>query len=433
MEKQQAGQISFLSAVLLSINVMVGAGILYGVGPITAIAGSFSFFAWPVIALVLFPIIWSVAKAADLFPGSGGFYHYCSTGLNPTAGFIAHWGYTLGYIGMGASLMAVIRNWLELHTDVQWIKQYPFIFNFLFSSFYVAINLIPLNKISKIQSVATVLKLLPILTAIVFMFFYFNPTLSFNFNDMDKLGLTFSTVIFAYLGFESCCSIGNLLKDGPKKVASVIFLGFFITVSLYLLFHLALLYIMGPDNLAKEGAMAFPSYLGLSPTLTLLFQSVISAAVLFSWSNSILGISIGSINNIYFLGTNSIMLGSKHLNQLNRHQRPTYAVLWYGLGLFSLTTFVSEIDILFALTNFGVIIAFLFSMAAVFRNRLQQRKYLQLALTVLAFVSSIILIYYIWMQITNAIYIMPLVGGLVVGLVLYKLQQMKLLQSQKEI
>ncbi len=420
--KQSEGKISFTAAVLMSINVMIGAGILYAVGPMTATADSVSFLGWPLIGLLLFPIIWSIVKAGQLFPGEGGFYHYCSSGLNPLAGFIAHWGYLLGYLGTAASLATVIKSQLFASPSFEFFQNHPMAFNLLLVCFYTLINLIAIEKISKIQSIATLLKITPILTVIALIVFYINPDLTFDISALKNIGMTVSTVIFAYWGFETCCSIGGLLKDGPQKVGSVIIVGFFATMALYLLFHVGLLYIMGPENLATYGAIGFPQFLGLSPTLAAALQVGISGAILFSWANSILGVSLGNITNIYFLAQKRLILGDKLLTRTNRYQRPIYAAVAHGIALFALVTFITDIDILFALTNFGVIIAFLLTLTAVFVTFLKQKNFAQLSITTMAFASCSVLIYFSWIKIPSMIYIAPLVIGILVGTVMFWIQ-----------
>lgn len=427
---ENKGKISFLSAVLISINIMVGAGILYAVGPMTAAAGNISFLGWPIIGLLLFPVIWGIANAAQLFPGSGGFYHYCSAGINPMAGFIAQWGYLLGYMGTAASLSTVLRNGFINNAGIEFFQHYPFVFNIILVSLYTIINLFPLEKINKIQTTATVLKISPILIVIALTAFYFNPSVRLDVSGLNQIGMTVSTVIFAYWGFEACCSLGGFLKGGPQKVASVILVGFFATMALYALFHIGLLYIMGPENLANLGAIAFPRFLGLSPGLSAALELGITGAVLFSWANSILGVSLGNVTNIFNLASNKIIMGDKLLCTVNKNNRPVYVAVLHGIILLLFITFITDINILFALTNCGVITAFVLTLVAILIAHVKNKRYPQIAMTILAFISCFALIYYTWIQIPSVVYLLPLAIGMALGIVMYKIQQGRQSQSQ---
>ncbi len=427
MESQ--GKISFSAAILMSINMMIGAGILYSVGPMTSAAGYASFLSWPLICIMLFPIIWSLSKVAQLFPGEGGFYHYCSSGINPLFGFIAHWGYLLGYLGTVAALAAVLRNGFVENVGIKLFQEYPILFNLPVVLFYTAINLIPLERISKIQSAATLLKITPIIMVIALIAFYFNMNIHFTLHEIAELGLTISAGIFAFWGFETCCSIGGLLKDGPKKVGPVILVSFAITGALYFLFHLGLLFIMGKDNLAAHGAIAFPKYLGLSPTWEAALQIGISGAILFSWANSILGVSLTNITNIYSLAKNNLIVGNKYLSTVNKNHRPIYAAIVHGIIFFAFVTFIDDIQILFALTNLGVITALFLATLAVFLQHLRLKEYGQLSINALSFGSCLALTYFSSIKIPNMIYTLPLIVGMAAGIVMFKIQQKRHLST----
>lgn len=419
------GKISFTAAVLMSINIMVGAGILYAVGPMTASVGNVSFLGWPLIALVLCPLVWSLIQAAKLFPGEGGFYHYCATGIHPLAGCVAHWGYLLGYLGTAASVSTVLREGMATNLGLGFIKDHPMAFNLVLVSFYTLINTISLTKISKVQSIATLLKLTPILTVVAVMAFYFKSDLSIDMGGIGGLGATVSTVIFAYWGVEACCSIGGLLKDGPQKVGSVILVGFMVTVGLYSLFHLGLLYIMGAENLATYGAVAFPRFLGLSPLMASALEFGILAAILFSWANSILGVSLSNITNIHFMARKRIILGDKVLSRTNKNDRPVYVALLHGVIFFAFITLISDVNILFALTNFGVLTAFIMTLIALFLVYIKQKQFIHMAVVCVTFAVCLGLVYFTWTKIPHVMYLLPLTLGISAGVLMYKIQEMR--------
>jgi len=420
---QQDNKISFFSAVLMSVNIMVGAGIFYAVGPMTASTGAAGFLGWPLIGLLLFPVIWGVAKAAQLFPGEGGFYNYCLSGLSPLAGFIAHWAYLLGFMASAASLSSVLRDGLVQHAGFNSFVNYPIIFNATAALAYTLIQFLSVGKISKIQSAATLLKVTPIFVVIALFFAYFHPNLTFSLGELTHLKGAIPTVIFAYLGFESCCSIGGLLKGGPQRVSSVIFVGFFATVALYAFFHLGVLYIMGPESLASYGALAFPAFLGLPSHFSAALQAAVLGAILFCWANSILGMSLGNITNLYFLAKKKMIFGDRLLSQLNQNERPVYAIIAHGTILFVLLTFITDIEILFSLANLGVLTAYMLTLISVFAAYVKQRNLLYIVPVLLSFISCSILGYYSWIKIPNLYYTLPLIIGMLVGIVQFVLKK----------
>lgn len=416
------GKISFTAAVLMSINIMVGAGILYAVDPMTASSGSISFLGWPLIGLLLVPVLFGIAKASQLFPGNGGFYYYGSQGAGPLAGFIAHWGYLLGYMGTVSSLTTVLRNGFANNFGMEIFSDYPFLFNIPLLLFYTLIQFIDLSKITKIQSLGTLFKLTPLILVISLFAFYTQSGLEFNLAGLGSLGGSASTVLFAFWGFESCCSLGSLLKGGPQKIGLVMLVGFVITMALYLLFHLGLLFIMGPENLATYGAVGFPNFLGLPPAVGTALTIGMTGAIMFSWANSLLGVSLANVTNIHFLAENKLILGDRVMASLNKNNRPIYAAIAHGAMVLGFVTFISNVDILFALTSLGVITAFVVTLLSVFLTQIRQKSWSQLPMTVLGFASCAALIYYSWMQIPNVLYTLPLVIGMTAGIIVFKLK-----------
>ncbi len=422
---KESGKMSFFAAVLMSINIMVGAGIYYAVGPLSASSGTVSFFGWPLIGLLLFPVIWGVAQAAKLFPGEGGFYHYCSSGINQTAGFMAHWAYLIGFICSAASLATVLRTGLAQNLGLSLLQDHPFIFNAIAVVFYSLLQLLPLGKISKIQSIATLIKITPLFLVIALTAFYFNSQLSFEFQKLMYLGATIPTVIFGYWGFEACCSIGGYLKGGPQKVSSVILVGFLATTSLYLLFHFGLLHIMGAENLATYGAVGFPKFLGLSPIWEAGLQAAILGAILFCWANSILGMSLSNISNIHALAKEGMIVKPQTLLKVNQNDRPVWIVLIHGVLLFLLLTFITDIEILFSVSNLGILLAYFLTLLAAFLTYWKRRNVIQVSVLSLAFFSCAILGYYSWSKLPSLSYTLPLIVWMVAGLIQFKILQAK--------
>ena len=107
------GKISFWAAVLMNMNIMIGVGIYFLPQMMAKTAGNFSFLGWVLSSILVFPVIWNVALASRMFPGEGGFFRYCKSGLGETVGFVAIWTYLLGFISVIATQVVVLRKLLQ--------------------------------------------------------------------------------------------------------------------------------------------------------------------------------------------------------------------------------------------------------------------------------------------------------------------------------
>lgn len=403
----------------MSVNIIIGGGIFAGPQSMTLISGSSSFIAWPLAALIIFPIVWGIAHASILFPDSGGFYNYCKNGLSENFGFLAHWLYLLGYtMGTSSTITILLRDGIADKLGIIFFLQHPFIANALILAFFSLLNLLSLNVISKIQVFATVLKLIPIIMVILLTICNSHYDIRYDFVDIKKIHLTIPTVIFGYLGFESCCSLSHLLKEGPKSVGKVMLTAFFITTILYMIFHFGLLQIMGATNLSANGAIAFANYLNFSLSTLLVINIIIIGSVLLCYANSLFGILLGNITNIIALSN----LGKVE------------TAIVHGIVVWVLLCFMNNIQTLFAFTVLGVGAAYFLTLLAVANVSLSRKEYKNVIISFLGFVSCFILFYCCWSNLggnktDRMVSLIPLVIMTTVGFLSYKLNLIKIRQN----
>ncbi|MBF0367249.1 MAG: APC family permease [Oligoflexia bacterium] len=429
-------QISFLAAVLMSVNIIIGAGIYYGPKAMTATASEFSFLGWPLVALLLLPVIYSLVQATSLFPGKGGFYNYGSQGGRyPFIGFIALWSYVLGYSASTATLATVLKDNLANNLAITWIAEYPTLFYVVIIMLFSLLNMASIRTISKIQSTGTLLKLFPLLFVSLTLWMYWN---GHEGSDLFHANLTFSKAgdsfsnlfntipfaIFAYVGFECCCSLGHMLKGGTRQVGSVLMSAFVVSMILYTLFHFGVLQIMGVENLSNVGVIDFPKYMGISAVATTALSFSIAGAIILSFANSLFGLSLTNITNLHILIQDRVIGGEKYLGVTNRFDRPTNIIILHAIAIFVVLMFVSNSAILTALGNIGTCIALTISIVAVFRESLKKGSLPQIVIGMLSFCSMAVLIYFSWVSIAptfseRVLYSLPLVLGLSLGVGAY--------------
>lgn len=425
MENQ--GKIPFIAAVLMNINIIVGSGIYANPQFMATNSGTWSFLGWPIVAIMLLPIILAVAQAARVFPGEGGFYNYCKTGINETAGFVANWAYLLGYMGTAATISSVIRMKLIQNFGCSFIEHHTFLFFLCLITIISLLNLISIEIISKIQSSLTIVKLIPLFFVLGVIFFYFNPGFNYSVSDISKIGGSLPWAIFGYWGFESCCSISHLIKGGSTQASKVILLAFAIATTLYTIFHLGILHIMGLENLAAYGAQSFPQFMGFAPALTSALLTGIAFAIMVSFLNTTYGASLNNIVNINTLAKRNFLFGSKFLAKTTKSGLALNAILVHAIAFLILVTLIPNISILTAITNIGVSIAFFFTLIAVVRYNISHKDYIQLFIALLGFVSLSIILYFTWTtqlgtddNLMRLCYAAPILVGIPLGLAMYK-------------
>lgn len=420
-------KISFWSAVLISVNIIVGAGIFFNPTEIAQTAGSFGFLGWGLVGIILFPIIWSLSQAAHIFPGEGGFFAYCSTGINRTAGFCALWAYILGYAGTAGFFCLRLKGLCVSQAGMTCVAEHPILVNLLLITIFSLLNLINAAIVSRLQSGAALIKLIPLFFVIAIFGFYYGPHVVFPAGGLSTLGLTIPMAIFGFFGFEACCCMGHLIEGGPKKASQAILMAFFSTVVLYTLYHLGLTYIMGTENLITQGSVNFPQFLGFAPALTALFQGLIVFFILFSVCNAFYGTVSLNINNLFSLTHMRLLPGNTLLTKTNTAGRPYIIVGLHATALFALTLLVNDINVMCVLTCMGVSTAFFLTLVALFLTYKKRNDYLNLAITCVSFCSYATIMYFGWMtagatHLERLLHISPMIIGMIIGYALYAIQ-----------
>jgi APA family basic amino acid/polyamine antiporter len=435
----ESKKISFAAAVLMNINIIVGCGIYIYPQLMAKQAGGISFLGWILAGLLLLPIALTIALAARLFPGEGGFYNYCKTALGQDAGFIANWAYLLGYMGTVATITSVVRDRLVDPIGLMFVKDYPIVFYIVFILLISLLNTINIGLISKIQSVITMLKLLPLIVMLGAIYFYWNPSFDYQLGNLSDLWGTLPLALFAFLGFESCCNISHYIRGGSTVAFRVILIAFSVSTLLYAVFHLGILHIMGSEALATQGVQAFPLFMGFSAKAAEIVALILLVDMMLSFINTSYGAALNNITNINILAKGGLLFKSKFLAKLNGNGMPGHAALVHGVLIIALVLFAPSTVTLTAITNLGVCVAFFLTLLAVFVQSLHKKHYFPLVVSAIGFVSLGILLYLTWTTKlgTNnwdrTLYAMPLIIGMPVGYLMYRRSKKKALKAMAEV
>src|SRR5437870_4968280 len=92
MSSTQDYKISLPSAVLININIMLGAGIFINTANLAKRSAELGALMYLLVGLLMLPLILSIAQLLRLHP-AGGFYVFAQKEINPFAGFLSGWCY----------------------------------------------------------------------------------------------------------------------------------------------------------------------------------------------------------------------------------------------------------------------------------------------------------------------------------------------------
>jgi len=426
MEKDK---ISLFTAIMMNINIMVGAGAFIMPSLMAQKASALSFLGWISVGIIFFPLVWSIAQITKFFPGQNNFYYYAKKGINKTTGFISGWLYFLGYAAMAAVVNMALVETLANQIKLEIIANNIILFNIVFIILFCLLNLLNISNVGKIQNAATIFKLFPLFFVILVIAFYYNPNLTFPLKNFYMVGYTLPLAVFGFWGFEASCNIAHLIKGDKRNAFRAVLIGFSCAVIIYTLFHFGLLHIMNVQNLINYGPPSFVQFLNIkSLPFSILLNAIISAAVIIAYASCVFGLILSDSANLHSMAKENLFPFSSFLKQNNTNKRPVYCVWLMGITIFLFIGIVNNKVILTCISNLGTLTAFILTMISMLRiQTIKKVNLLQKIPTILAFGSCLIISYYCWIiigtnQITRFINIIPLIFLTLTGIIMFKLK-----------
>ncbi len=412
----------------MTINIMVGSGILIGPQKIAAIAGNASFLAWLVVAAVFLPMVLTTVKMSRMCPGSGGFYAYAKEGLSKQAAYWSGWMYITGYTFVVAVEILALRSTLlgALGPQWEWFTGNLVLFNTVLFAITIGLNLLSLRVFSKILNTLTISKIIPILVLIVLIPFILNPSFRVTTSEVASLPYALPMAIFGFFGFEYACSISHLVENGERNAPLAILIGFSVTSLLYALFHFGLLNLMGAQALAEHGAPMYAQYITLPIPYIKEFLNIIipaaSACILFAGANGVLNANAIMIHS---MAEEKLFHGWPWLIKMTSEYRPWVAIVLQGLIGWLVATLLPHIEVVSGLCNTAIVLSFILPFYSLLMVQRRTGKFGSKALTVLALIIaggiSVYSIYVLASTVTlRLLYLLPLFALLAVGALLYR-------------
>jgi APA family basic amino acid/polyamine antiporter len=361
-------KISFIAAIFININIMLGAGLFMNTTFVAQQAGGLGALAYITVGILLLPLVISVANLVKIHP-SGGLYIYGAKEIHPFAGFISAWSY---FIGKLASCAIVIHTALRLVQQVIPLLQginiiaLDLIVLFLF----VSLNMLNLRAGSTIQSAFLGFKLIPIFFAIFAGFYFFNGAhFSPQFLHVDGMIGILPIVLYAIIGFEAACSISGKIENAQQNASKVILISYGIVVALVSLYQSMFYGALGVlfNNLTSY-LNAFPALIGMfhmPASANIALIACMHLAIAASALGGGYGVLFSNGWNLYTLAQHGHIFMPTLFTQVNRHFIPWLCILTEGLicALYLLVTYGNQIP-LQQISALGSVIAYTISVCA---------------------------------------------------------------------
>ena len=429
-------KLSLYAAAALSFNVIVGSAFFLGVQGVTEKSGILSPISWVIWGIIVLPIVLVLVKFSNIYPEAGGIYVYSKKELGNFGGFITGWGYFIGSLAGNAVIIHEfgkgIKNIGFLNNFFQTLGMTNLYFDLILITFFTFLNLANINFLEKTHVTFSILKLIPLFFVIISSLFLF------DINNITTAPLNFSgffesipLIIFAYMGFEVCCSITHQIENGKKNAGKAILLSIGIIMAFYFLLQLCLLGI--------HGTTSQKPFLDIFPKLT-------NNPFIIMWGNKIIYLSIMSCflagyygmfytNNwvLYAIGEEKELPFSKSLIKLNKYKIPINCTIIQSILIVIFLLITQNKYYLITMSVFAVIISYLLSSISFMYRFFKEKNIKSMILGILATISSLYLLYICIEDLLKAglKYLIPFILILATGIILNKIGKLNNNTSHK--
>lgn len=360
-------KLSLFAAILINLNIMIGAGIFINSVALTHYAGFLGFLAYALVGAILLPMILCIAQMVNLHP-QGGFLAYGQKEISPFAGFVSAWSYFIGKLGSATLLIhtafLLLQQIIPLLTRVS-----IFTLDLLALALFVGLNMLNLRAGKIIQAWLMAFKLIPLLFVIFVGLFLADPsTASVSWQQVTRLSYCIPLVLYTFLGFEATCSLSSNIENARKNGPLAILISYACVIALYMSYQLLVTTSLG----TQLGTLN--SFLGVFPALIdklslsyspLTMQLLLNCAVAASALGGSYGILLSNCWNLHALASVNYVPFSAQLKQLNVYYIPYLSVIIEGIicALYLAITLGNQIALQLTSVS-GSIIAYTISVVA---------------------------------------------------------------------
>jgi amino acid transporter len=392
-------KLSLPTAILININIMMGAGIFINTVELAKRAGLLGGFMYPLIGVLILPLIIAIAKLIKIHP-SGGFYTFGQQEISPFIGYVSTWSYFIAKLA-SASLMIHVSVSLITQIFPALLTLAPILFyDLLVLTVFIGLNLLNMRTGSRIQFGFLGLKLIPVLFVIATGLIYFMPSTFISLPVLwSGIPSSLPLVLYATMGFEAICAISNKIEDAERNGPKAIMISFTVMMVLIFLFQFLFYATLGNTLTSQANYLgAFPALLQkLFPTngaLTHKLQALFHLAIASSALGGCYGILYSNNWNLYILAQHRKIKGWHWLTHLNYQAIPSFCLLaeWlFGIGY--LITSAGNQVILQQLAALGTAITYTICVIALFAAyKRQKQNFSQKLIPLTAFLSCLILL-----------------------------------------
>lgn len=380
----QTQKLSLPAAILININIMLGAGIFINTPDLAQRAGWVGFLAYALVGILMLPLILTIAELLRRHPTTG-FYGFGTSEIHPFVGFISTWSYFTSKLASCTIMIHASVRFIQ-HLVPSLASISPYIFDVGLIAFFLFCNMLNMKTGSAIQKIFICFKMLPVFFIIISGLIFFNTdALTIIPQSTHDFFTTIPLVLYAILGFEAACSISNQIENPEKNAPLAVLISFGVVITLSLLYQFFFYATLGSELAGTHYSSIFGLYIDriipVGQVMRLKLLGLMQLGIAISMLGGAYGIYFSNSWNLNTLAKYKHIYFSDAFTKLNKHAIPYMCILTEGFLTFLYLGITKGDAIpLRQLSAFGSTITYTLSslalVIALWRNRSSQTMFI---------------------------------------------------------
>ncbi len=366
--------ISVKVATAVGLGAIIGAGIFVLSGTAIALAGSAALIAFVIVGVIALIVALELGELGSIMPNAeGGSYSYAYEAFGSELGFITgimlYFAYASSIAPIALGFGSYLTNLIGLGSSV-----YPTIFAILLILALSVVNILGVSKAAKADFGLVIIKIVILIIFIVFALVFAlgnqsigaaNFSSGFQSANVGSIFAASVVIFFAYSGFQAISTITKEVKGGGSGAAKAIVSSVVISMVLYILVVIALLFLMPASQYTvSSDPLSFALRSAGAPTW--LF-TLVSVGALIATTSAALAMILGSSRVLFQIGQDKLL--PKFVRKYNekRDVAVNGVIISAVIGIVML--FSGNIYVMASISNFGILFCYLIASFALIHFR----------------------------------------------------------------
>ena len=366
-------------AVAVGLAAIIGAGIFVLSGTAIALAGPFSLLAFVLVGIVALLVAVELGILGSVMPkANGASYSFVYGAFGSELGFITG---ILLYFSFATAVSAVSIGFGSYLASLLGIRVSSFSIPFAVGLIFVLslLNIIGMKKAAKSDFwlVAIKVSILVVFIAFAIVFALLHPSfIAGHFSSKPSqysIGAIFAAsvaIFFAYTGFQAISSLTDRIEGGARKAARAIVYSVVISLVLYVLVDLALMFLAPASSFTiNADPLTFALKSASAPGWLLILVGI---GALIATTSAAIAMLLSSSRLFYQIGENHL------LPKIARRYNSKTDVAVNGVIISAVIAvvflFAGNIYIIAAISNFGLLFSYVLTSFAIVHYKRDMRE-----------------------------------------------------------